>query len=233
MLYFSVENMPTFERNEAGNRTGKGGQFTTTSRIDKALWSQIKAAGACNYLSDSDIEDFGQWDTEPGWRYTLKALVMAVKAGEGVRIDGVECKTIKELFDAIEDVPRKAAEGKERFEQAQAERRAAEGAKQADWDASHAYAIDGKTEVEHFEYSYFMIRHEHNQSSQYISMFSRIYVGRINGVDCTVVYHYTGGHDYSEVVRYYCTDPAAAGLTPVEQPEPGSLSETFKNFFGV
>lgn len=118
------------------------------------------------------------------------------------------------------------------IEKLQVEHEAAEEAAENAWNEARKVATDGMVEVKRFDYSGFTLAYDYDRSNQYITMYDRIYAGRINGVDCTVVYGYTGGHDYSERTRYYCADPARAGLTPVKQPEAGSLSETFRNFFG-
>lgn len=144
--------------------------------------------------------------------------------------------TVSEAYDEIKRgihvvlAERKAAE--DAAKQRQAKREVAEQAAAETWNKARFAATNDMTEVERFDYSVFDMLYEYDRSNQYITMYDRIYRGRVNGVDCTVVYGYTGGHDYSERIRYYCANPTTAGLTPIEQPMAGSLSETFKNFFG-
>lgn len=80
-------------------------------------------------------------------------------------------------------------------------------------------------EVEPFAYDNFMMvaRQEYGVSVD------KMFRGRVNGVECAVFYHYFGGHNYDERVRYYCVDPAAAGLTPIKRTP---LGQTLADFFG-
>ena len=106
-IRFSMEVAQRFTRDEKGLRTATAtGIFQTSQRIDKALWLKMKEAGA-RFISDEDAEDgIGI----AGWNYPLRSLIVVLKAGNAVKVDGIECKTIKELFDACENIPRQEQE---------------------------------------------------------------------------------------------------------------------------
>jgi len=83
-------------------------------------------------------------------------------------------------------------------------------------------------EVEPFDYTTFHIVCD-QRSYETLTMIDTIYRGQINGVDCGVIYSYTGGHDYNESTTFWCADPDSAGLTKMQR---DGLSQTFADFFG-
>lgn len=127
MIRFSVESLPTMGVNEKGQRRATTpGAFVTTTRIDKGLWGQIKQRNACWYVSEDDLEDFGNPMANAGWRYSVLAVLIAIKAGETIAINGVECKTVTELYNEIEAIPVRQAE-EERKRQQEREVQEAQG----------------------------------------------------------------------------------------------------------
>jgi len=102
--FFTINFAPTLTRNENGSRTAKGkeGSFYSKRRMSKDAWMVTKPYAT--HYSDEDIED-GIGGRESGWDYSSGALVGLIKSGRIVNIDGVECKSIKELFDAYESIP--------------------------------------------------------------------------------------------------------------------------------
>lgn len=100
MTHFTMLVPPEITHKD-GSRTAKAGTFRTHARIDKSTWLQMKAAGAW-YVSDEEDEDgIGV----AGWNYPVKSLVVFIKSGQAISLEGIECKTVKELFDAIESLP--------------------------------------------------------------------------------------------------------------------------------
>lgn len=105
----------------------------------------------------------------------------------------------------------------------------AKDAAQAERDAWHKKEDDathGMVEVHRFDYTSFREVAERKQQ------WSRdeIKVGEINGVRCAVLYHYFGGHDFTETTRFYCADPAHAGLSA--SVDDGSPQASWQKFFG-
>lgn len=104
-MNFSMTSIPKITK-DGGKRTATGGSFMTCARIEADLWKQMKAAGAWFVAKEEEEDGIGS----AGWHYPIKSLCVMLRAGQLLSLDGIECKTIKELFDVIENLPRLVAE---------------------------------------------------------------------------------------------------------------------------
>lgn len=109
-----------------------------------------------------------------------------------------------------------------------AQKEAAEKAdRQALADAKSRVRAFGR-EVSPFNYAGFAVIYDRRRN-EICTIIDTVYVGQINGVECGVIYHYFGGHDFDERTSYYCADPVTAGL---EALHPTTGTETLNLFFG-
>lgn len=109
-------------------------------------------------------------------------------------------------------------------------KRQAEATKQAELDTFDAIVADAKagmTQVESLGISSDEMELVGRQVLDYRTTI--VLRGTVNGVPVTAIERYTYDHD---TFSYWCADPAAAELTPVAKPEPGTLEATFAAFFG-
>jgi hypothetical protein len=126
----------------------QGGAFLISQRLPRALWEQMKRAGAW-YYSHDDLEELDMFDSVPGWRYSLEALAVLLRAGYTLRVRGVTVQTVEglhELFTPEACAAYHAAQAAQREEaqrQAEAQQQAERAARQAeaqrlqDWQREH------------------------------------------------------------------------------------------------
>lgn len=101
-----------------------GGAFMISARIDRAVWSQMKAAGAW-YMSADELEDMDMFQSEPGWRYSLDAIAVLLRHGYTLSLRGETVTTEQQLRGLF------TAEAKAAYRaRVEAEREAAERARQ-------------------------------------------------------------------------------------------------------
>lgn len=126
----------------------QGGSFLIDRRLDRRVWSQMKAAGA-SYWSADDLEDVDMFDAVPGWRYSGAAIEVLLSNGYSLALRGATVTTI-EQWRALWTNEAKAvyrtriAQERQDAERAEQERRAAaaaereaKGAAYAAWQAEH------------------------------------------------------------------------------------------------
>lgn len=106
--YFIMNVKPTINRDEKGRTCdARTGSFSSTRRMAKDSWMKTKAFAT--YFTSEDIEDglgFGQ--REAGWDYEAGALFALINNGRTIVLEGIECNSRKELYNAIEELQRRA-----------------------------------------------------------------------------------------------------------------------------
>lgn len=122
-------------------------------------------------------------------------------------------------------IAERAAAEQARQEAEQRQKEAEEVERQA-YKESRASVVDDAIETEAFDYSDFDLIYQR----EYGVFTDKIFIGKINGVQCGVTYHYFGGHDYYESIRYWSQNPEAAGLTRKER---DAMSQRFADIFGA
>lgn len=150
----------------------QGGAFLINTRVPREVWDAMKQAGAW-YLSQDDLDDFDMFEALPGWRYTLNALAVLVRAGYPLVVRGETVTTedaLRAMFTAEAQAAyydRLQAERDAEAQQARKddERRQAEaarkGAEYAGWQAEQltglveTFAAPRRGEVEWQQIAYF------------------------------------------------------------------------------
>jgi len=114
--FFTMNFSPNITHSEEGKRSAKKseGSFYSKRRMSKNAWMVTKPYAT--HYSDEDIED-GIGGRESGWDYSSGALFDLIKSGRVVSLNGIECITIKELYDAYETIPQQRKEYTEAQEQ--------------------------------------------------------------------------------------------------------------------
>lgn len=119
-----------------------GGSFLIDQRVERAVWDQMKAAGA-RYYSRDDLEDFDMFDAEPGWRYRIEALRILLRAGFTLHVCGQDVGTAEELdalFSAQGQAAYKARRAADKAERERKARDAKEQKQRDDAEKEAAYA---------------------------------------------------------------------------------------------
>lgn len=109
-----------------------GGAFLISHRVPRAVWDQMKAAGAW-YFSADDLEELDMFQSEPGWRYSVSAIVVLLRNGYSLSLRGQTITTEAQLIGLFTDEAKAAYRAriqaeKEAAERAREERAAAQRA---------------------------------------------------------------------------------------------------------
>lgn len=120
-----------------------------------------------------------------------------------------------------------------KLEEAEAKRKQAEEAEEdayrMEWEKAKNEIKAGMVEVERFDYDNFEITFDRARTQHSARQIERIHRGKVNGVDCAVIYRYFGGHDFIETEQFYSADPEQANLARIERDE---LEAGWHRFFG-
>lgn len=152
-------------------------------------------------------------EIERGANLVEAELAVVVEAGGDLPYDVV-----------IDGKLTEAQDRRQRREKAAKE--AVEEEQQAAWEAAKNQVKSMMAVVERFEYEAFETVFS-QKSGQYVH--KKILRGKVNGVDCAVIYTYFGGHDFYIGEQFYAVTPAAAGLIVIERDEE---QDRFHSFFG-
>ena len=177
--------------------------------------AQLRAAGF-RWIGDWGMDNFDEYE-EPSGRPPTHWYLYAPDEKEidpAVALQIVAGQTTLEAARAAESAAKQEAQRRA------AEAAAEEAAEQKRERAARA-AVE-TIEVEHFNYRDFKRIYNHGSVT--------IFAGQVNGIPAGVVTRHTYDDDY---YRYWCANPEAAGLIRVEQPEPGSFGETWRDFWGA
>jgi hypothetical protein len=123
MYTVTVEAKPKYDESKDPRTTG--GAFTISQRMPRDLWDKLKSHGWCWYVSNDDIEDFGNYGAQPGWRYNVEALRLIVRQGNELLVDGEKVTSTRGLSDLWSPAGMAAQQAKVDAEKAEEARREA------------------------------------------------------------------------------------------------------------